>query len=677
MSKNKILKSTLLNIDSSFRNLYPKNICRTDNQILPANPLILTKQSNIATFNYPNHGLQVGDNIVIQNIEGITKTLINTLYLINNFKYLIIYFENHGIPVNYKLTTDELYINIEISGSQTESNMIQNIPLNSILGIKKCLTYGDIPDTYSEVITSYITFLNMVFSTTENKTKWLNENLLFIELPNEYITTQEPIIYLKQVFKISYMHIGGIKLGYFNSNYPINNYNYQSNYSVLNILDQNRFQIQLNYSSYGNISGGGKTVQVMKIINSIDGYPDADNYVINLKKSFNNVISIELYSSEFPYVDLSIQKNTNDKLYWKNIEDGETIYSVQVEEGFYTSQTLLDKLKVEMNKVPRTGNTVISPNYNYFDINFEANIQKITFSPYNIFKLPNCLSLRFDEIDSDRYYIMNITHPFNIVEPNDIIEISQAGFLSFKNTSGNSSEILILDSKYINKKHTVYSIQMETQTYDIILGKVSEVELVEGTEESAGGENIEIKTKTKVSFLFNKSDTMGSVLGFLNVGDPYSVTNFSANVSNKDSYAYSINLDTVGNELTYSSGFLNLSGKYNYILMYLNDIEYIYSNNNLASAFSKILLAGNPGDILYNTYVSNPTHIYSKNFPISTLTQLTIKFVYPDGSRVNFRNINHSFTLNIIEEQNRNDDTYLNSQSISVPEEFKKANLKD
>jgi hypothetical protein len=88
--------------------------------------------------------------------------------------------------------------------------------------------------------------------------------------------------------------------------------------------------------------------------------------------------------------------------------------------------------------------------------------------------------------------------------------------------------------------------------------------------------------------------------------------------------------------------------------MYLNDIEYIYTGNNLPSAFAKILLSGNPGDILFNTHVQYNYNIYSKNFPINTLTQIEVLFLYPDGTRVDFRNINHSFTLRIVESTLKN-----------------------
>jgi hypothetical protein len=103
-----------------------------------------------------------------------------------------------------------------------------------------------------------------------------------------------------------------------------------------------------------------------------------------------------------------------------------------------------------------------------------------------------------------------------------------------------------------------------------------------------------------------------------------------------------------------------------------NDVEYVYLSNNLPSAFSKILLDGNPGDILFNTHVKHPSNVYSKSFPIPILTDLHIKFLYPDGSKVNFRNLDHSLTLNIIEEKIQNNNTYQNSKTISLLEEFKK-----
>ena len=106
-------------------------------------------------------------------------------------------------------------------------------------------------------------------------------------------------------------------------------------------------------------------------------------------------------------------------------------------------------------------------------------------------------------------------------------------------------------------------------------------------------------------------------------------------------------------------------------MLYLNDIEFIFNNNDQPASFSKILLSGNPGDVLFNTFVPFSNSLYSKNFPISSLTNIQIKITYPDGSKVNFRNIEHSLTLEIIEEHVQNNNTNLNSNLISVSTEFK------
>jgi len=667
MSRNKTTISSIINIDSSFRNKTPKNIFKSDNKYLPFNPITFNKGSSRIKINYPNHNFSLGDNIIIQNVEGDVKILTNTSYLVNNFNYMVIFIDTN-VPSNYKNYIDELYINIELIGNQSETNYINNIQFNNFVGYKKILIANDIKLSYLE------TFRELAIKELGTfDIEILNQKCFFIELPERYIDLESNFKLINQTFKINYQYIGGIKLGYLNANYPINNINYQSSYSIYSVIDENTFEINLNYESFEDIVAGGKNIQIMKITNSISGYPDADIYTIDLKKSFNNVIGIELISTEFPYVDLVVKKNINDKLYWKNIEDGQTIYKVQIDDGNYSVNTLIKNLKEKINLVPRIEFTNINKIYNLFDIEFEPHIQKITFKPYNISKLPNKLSIREKVINNIKYFILNVIHIKNLVDINDIITINDSENVTLKNVKDQS--IYSIDKEYINKNHTVYLKNLENQTYDIILGNEFEIKTNIVNFESYGGENVNVKSKTKTSFLFDKSDTIGDLLGFINTGDKYSITDYGENISNKNSYVYTNNLDMVGNPYNYSSGFINFSGKFNYMLMYLNDIEYIFSNNNLPSSFAKISFSGNPGDILFNTFVPYPNNVYSKNFPISTLSQLNIKFIYPDGSRINFRNIDHSFTLRITEEKLQNSNTYLNSQTISIAEQFNTAQL--
>jgi len=104
--------------------------------------------------------------------------------------------------------------------------------------------------------------------------------------------------------------------------------------------------------------------------------------------------------------------------------------------------------------------------------------------------------------------------------------------------------------------------------------------------------------------------------------------------------------------------------------MYLNDIEFIYSSSSIKPAFAKILLSGNPGDILFNTFVEQSKYQYDKIFPISNLSNFNITFLFPDGNLVDFRNLNHSFTLKITEEKIQNSNTFLNSKYIKIQNYF-------
>ena len=663
MSIQKLINSTLINIDSSFRNICPKHIFESNNKVLNLNPIKFTKKSNIIRIFYENHNLSIGDNISIQNVEGIFKILNNSIYLVNNINYAIIKIDN-DIDIKYKEYTSDLYININVIENQIIPNFINNIPFNSFIGIKKCYIYDDINTDNNNINKDLYYICKDIFNIDilkDNHTDLLNKSFIFINIDLDYINNNNHYHIINNIFKISYLHINGIKLGNLNANYPINNFNYQNSHIINTIISNDEFEIQLNHYSYNSNYCGGKYIQIYKIINTINGYPNADNYVINLKKTFNNITKIELLSMELPYTDMVIKTNINDKLYWKNIEDGDYIYSIQIEEGFYTSTTLLDNLKTKMNNVKRKDNTNINQIYNIFDIILDSSIHKITFQSFNIVKLPNCLSIVSNTIDNEVYYILSVNHPNNILQKDDSITISNVSNVTIKDTTG---QIKVIDGSYFNKSHKLISSNIKNNTYDILLENINKITTNIVNYSSSGGENISIKFKTKTSFLFDKNDTIGDILGFKNINTSLSITDFKYEISNQDLYNNTIDLNSVGNPINYTNGFFNLNGKYNYILMYLNNIEYIYNNSNLPSSFAKILLSGSPGDILFNTFIPYPNNIYSKSFPINTLTDINILFLYPDGTNVNFRNINHSFVLKITEEKLQNDDTYLNSKTI-------------
>mgnify|MGYP003993124405 FL=1 len=101
------------------------------------------------------------------------------------------------------------------------------------------------------------------------------------------------------------------------------------------------------------------------------------------------------------------------------------------------------------------------------------------------------------------------------------------------------------------------------------------------------------------------------------------------------------------------------------LLLYLNDYEGIITNNEFDNAFSKILLTGVTGDIMFNTFVNSPLEF---EIPINSINQFKIKFLYPDGTMPDFRNFDHSFTLRITEKITKPINTRINPNNYSYHE---------
>jgi hypothetical protein len=305
-----------------------------------------------------------------------------------------------------------------------------------------------------------------------------------------------------------------------------------------------------------------------------------------------------------------------------------------------------------MNAIERITSTPEKKIFNDFLINYNLFTQEITFSAFKTENIPNSLKVDIVTINSIQYFRLIVNHPNNLVQINDSITIS------------NSNAIGIITTNFINKTHTVYEIN-KNNNYSILLGSINQISTSNNnltlTLTDTGGASINIKSKAQISLLFNYKDTIGNVIGFKNVGHPNAITDYKKTISNFDSYLNDTKLNTVGN-IVETPILLNFTGNNNYYLLYLNDYELVNNSNNQSPAFAKILLSGAIGDILYNTFVNFPIEF---DFPISTLNEIKIKITYGDGSLPDFRNIDHSFTLKIVELVNFPKYTGINSKKTN------------
>jgi len=611
-TNNEYLKVSLLNIDSRYRNTVPQNVLENGFKMLTNKPITVKKDSNKIKVYYPNHNLELGNKIVLQNIKNKNYILQDCLIFIKNCEYLLININNHNFNNN-----DLIEI---INYNDINKTYIGNIQINLILGFKRVELFDNI--FINDVIKSFI-----LSNLSINEQSLIN-NYIFLKLPYQYLNTNDFYI-LKNTFQIKTKNIGGILTEYLNANYPINNNQFKNAHIISEVDKDYIYFISDTYGIFDEI-GGGDSVKIGKVINEIDGYINSNAYKLNLKKSFTNVVRIELVSSEIPYIEYNINNitNKNNKLYWKFLDDGTHIYSVSLPSGNYTSSGIIEKLKEEMNSILRIESTINKKIYNNFDIKINTNSQQVIFKAYKNYNIPNSLSI---SQDSDDLYILHIK-----IKPNNLN-------IGDKITLKKASTIGDIGSRILNQQHTVYKVDKINEIASIILifnTSGDNINII-GT----GGSSTEIKLENYFQLLFNYNDTLGNLLGFKNVGMENSITDFKNEISNFDDYIIKDVYNEVGDQYE-TELFLNFTSTNYYMFMYLNDYEGVISNTNLPNPFAKIILSGISGEVMFDTFINSPLEF---DIPIPILNELNIKFLYSDGTKPTFLNFNHSFTLRIIE----------------------------
>ena len=647
---------SLVNIDSSFRNKSPKNIYKSTVNYLPSNPLTFTQNSPIITINYPNHKFSVNDRIIIQNVTGLNYVLSGNIFLFQNFSYCFVHVPNNNITPNYTTLLNKIQIEISIVNSSTMENILyyDNIPINALIGIFDI----NLPSVVNQTTEISSDILNSLGVTSISD---LDKNYILIQLPFPYYSIDRKSYEIIDFLKIQFYNINGIPINGINSDYPINYQRLQGFQTVTKVIDNNTFNIKTNYNALTTGTGGGSKIQIMYISSTEDGFPEANTYNVRFKKNFNNVVRIELVSTEFPFIDYLVKSsgpNKNNIIYWQQIEDGDTVYSTSIPEGNYDGTNLLNVLSQNMNKVPRIISTNEVPKYNNFNINYNSYTQEIKFNGFEITNLPNSLKIDIITVNSIRYFRLTINHPKNLINVNDTITIS------------NANAIGIIPATSINTTFTVYQINKTANSYSVLLGTIAQLSPSSDlgtTLIDSGGGTTTVQTKSLFRLLFNYSNTIGNVLGFKNTGQTNAITPYNNVISNFGYYTLDTNLNTVGN-VTTNHLLLNLTGVNNYYLLYINDYELVYNNSSELPSFAKILLSGSPGDVLYNTFINYPLEF---DFPISTLNEIKIKITYGDGTLPDFRNIDHSFTLKITEFVNYPKNTGINSKNTNFIETLK------
>lgn len=118
-------------------------------------------------------------------------------------------------------------------------------------------------------------------------------------------------------------------------------------------------------------------------------YPFVNNFKSYLGRTFRNIKSIKLISTEFPNTEGVIRTGVNNKIYWVNEEDidiGFPVYSIDIRPGSYTSSSLTNEMVNNFGHVKRRNGT---GDFHYFDIKINVDTDIVTFRSFTIDTLPN------------------------------------------------------------------------------------------------------------------------------------------------------------------------------------------------------------------------------------------------------------------------------------------------
>jgi hypothetical protein len=624
--------------------------------------------------NYINIDSQNRNKFTSLNIREYINLIDYSLEFENQATYLKIYIENSK---KYFINNE----NIILRGFKNYTNYYKK--LNFFFTHNSPTVILDLKPNFNEIIPYIDIFLKINGVTYEDKSSWKNIPLNLInqqhkislkeinnelrmsfDLPINFYSDNDSDKTLVSDCLIEFYSLGNYPINLINSNTPISS-NYLNPYLIISEVGNDYIKLNLKniISVNKNIDLDGKwdndkfrtgtNIQIGIIGGFIQGYPNSNDFVVNLENSYNNVCSIKMISSEIPNViqninskqsSIEIENNIyyiqpiNNKFYWDNVVDS-GVYSIDLDSGFYTYEELKKIIEYKVSKVKRNFifNDLYLYDYNIINIEFSIQTNTTVVNFYNLYMYPDCL-FSLNEIDENNTdnFIIRIHHINHNLKSGDMIIITD------------SIDYFTIKSDYINDPNGHEIINVINNNYYQI--KIKNINKITDVGNTKGGKNIKIKYAANFRLFFNYADTFGALIGFKLNGLQTSITNYSSNyqnytITNNQPYYKDLQkIIIVENtptpfDLTPSYNKIN----FRYVLLQVEKLNNNY-NPNGPSYFYKILLNGSPNSYLFNSLVQSPIYF---NPPIKSIADFKFKFILPDGSLANFGNLDLSFTLEL------------------------------
>jgi len=641
-----------LNIDSQNRTI-DTNV-NTETAIkLESNPLHFTNPAAtpfndfLLWISVPNHTFQEEDLITLTGLEK-KVTVLNTVnYTVSPNTFSFIFTEgkrNIKITTNPNLTspTGAVMTLEEIQQINTTSMFVE---ITGFIGNPTSEYFGNIP------INTINNNHQIILYNSENGDEFsATLSFFFIQLVQPF--TAGTSVLLSYNVTLTYLSYGTIPYNSINADYPVGANNIIGNHTVYSTTPS-AISVKYTQTPYYNcyMSGshdiiyfGGTNMYVSKITNILYGNPEPNSYKISLNDTFQNIIMARIKSSCFPNIRDTFFKNDNyqnNKLYWQNADDGEYVYSVELDVGQYDATSLCTALETKINATAKVTTSTTYTDYNLMTVSMDTHTNIVTFKSFK----KGYLRFPITKIDPpiNQTNVPAITYTIRIYQQSHKLLTTDIGLLlvfsGFIDCNG-------ISSSYLNGTHAVTNI-VDADYYEFQLTNINVDSSL--TTNSGGGNAVVVEVPCLFRLLFNYSDTMGEVLGFRNVGNDTSITYYKNTITNQSPYYIEPQTDSQGNTIIYPNNSLQFI-KSDYVLMTCKELAYhnvpnIYhfGKTEILNVFAKIHFKDSLKTFVVDTYADAPMII---NDPIE-LHELTLNFYTPFGELFDFHNQPHSFILEL------------------------------
>lgn len=675
---------------------------------LTTNPIESIVLNNKIFIAHNNHPFEVGDKIVIDGVAPINNQLLFTPVVPYSSSMdptaqlltfnCIIYgktdqYQYSYIQVNYPHNIPQEYSDSSyLANLYCEIQNFTNVQTGSTSTDKyNAQFYGNVPLTFVNNVHSF--FLAKTIATTSSTVAsdvvlTYSPNHFYIELPYQFTAAPGTPSTYSCYIKLLFYYINGLPINQINAKYPTDIY-HGSTYQVITQTTTNGYYININSVALASGLFGGSNVQIGAVADYQGGYIEPNQYSITLEKTYKNIVKVKLNSTEFPNSEYVIKnyppESANNKLYWQNYDDGSYVYSISITPGKYTPTSLTTAITEAFYNTPRQYYPPVTQNYtnhNYITLNISTDSDTTTFSSYRESVLKRAIQDIYyinasgtftpitQKIDDPIYTYLYplfvvVNYPYHGLTLNTTYQTPSTLYVP-DGTSGDSVLVsgtytfmgvpgTILDGQFeayaINSGMAAYT----TRDYFMYILPAFDIGQFSSRDGALHGGIFKVYAPNKLRLLFNTGDTLGSILGFPDVGKSYAITQYAKVITNKDPYQPDIN-PVRSADTTTPGNAIALSG-HNYIMMICDQFPVMDSIGKIKSAFAKINLVGIPGKLVYNTFVSTPQDYYE---PINEITDLSFSFYTPEGDLYDFNGLDHSFTLEIVTLDDLPQDTNIN-----------------